>query len=75
MRKKLTITLAEDVYDELYRVAGDRKVSEFVESLLRPHLMDDVAAGYRNMAADAEREAEAIEWIEGTTEALSDEAG
>jgi hypothetical protein len=30
--------------------------------------------GYRQMAADVEREAEAMEWVEGTSEEVGDEA-
>jgi hypothetical protein len=38
MRKKLTITIDEDVYAGLYRVVGRRKISKFIESLVRPHV-------------------------------------
>ncbi len=75
MRKKLTLTLDEQVYDGLYRVAGRRRISSFVESIVSPYLVyDDLDAGYRSMAADSEREAEAMEWVEGTSEAVVDEA-
>lgn len=75
MRKKLTLTLDEQVYEGLYRVAGRRRISSFVESLVRPYLIyDDLDAGYRSMAADADREADAMEWVEGTSEAIVDEA-
>ena len=40
MRKKLTITIDEDVYAGLYRVVGRRKISRFIESLVRPHVAD-----------------------------------
>ena len=40
MRKKLTITIDEDVYAGLYRVVGRRKISKFIESLVRPHVDD-----------------------------------
>ena len=36
MQRKLTITIDEDVYDGLYRVAGRRRISKFIESLVRP---------------------------------------
>ena len=62
----MTITLDEEVYDGLYRTVGKRRMSQFIEDVLRPHVsnsaLDD---GYRAMAADVEREAEANEWIEG----------
>ena len=41
MQKKLTITIDEDVYTGLYRVVGKRKISRFIESLVRPHVISD----------------------------------
>ena len=40
MQKKLTITLDEQVYEGLHKVIGRRRISEFIESLLRPHVID-----------------------------------
>jgi hypothetical protein len=38
-------------------------MSQFIEDLLRPHVMDTaLEVGYQAMAADKEREAEAEEW-------------
>ena len=38
-------------------------MSQFIEDLLRPHVLDTALdEGYRAMAADAEREAEAQAW-------------
>lgn len=63
MHKKLTITLDEAVYEALFRVIGRRKVSQFLEDLARPHvLQEDLASAYQAMAMDAEREREALEW-------------
>ena len=39
MQKKLTITIDEDVYSGLYRVVGRRKISRFIESLVRPYVI------------------------------------
>lgn len=67
MKRKLTITIEEDVYEGLYRVAGRRKISKFIESLVRPYVLaGNLDEGYRQMAGDTGREAEATEWIEGT---------
>ena len=67
MQRKLTITIDEDVYDGLYRIDGRRKISKFIESLVRPYVLDgDLSEGYQQMADDTEREAEAIEWVEST---------
>ena len=75
MRKKLTLTVDEQVYEGLYRVAGRRKISSFIETIVRPYLVHhDLDAGYRGMAEDAQREVEASEWVEGMSEAIVDEA-
>ena len=63
MHKRMTITLDEAVYDGLYRTIGKRQISQFIEDLLRPHSMDTALdEGYRAMAADTAREADAQEW-------------
>jgi hypothetical protein len=66
MNRKLTITVSEAVYQGLYRTAGRRRISQFIETLARPHVLaPDVEASYREMAADEAREREALEWSEG----------
>ena len=75
MHKKMTITLDEAVYEGLYRTVGKRRMSQFIEDLLRPHVMDTALDdGYRAMAADQEREAEAIAWCNAIGTDMSDEA-
>lgn len=66
MARTVTITLADDVYRGLQEQVGEDKASAFIESLLRPLVLteDELEAAYREMAADAEREREALEWIE-----------
>ncbi len=65
MQKRMTISIDEAVYDGLVRVVGRRKISRFLEDLARPHVVDDeLADGYRAMAADAERERDTLEWGE-----------
>ena len=65
MRKKLTITIDEEVYEGLRKVVGPRHISGFLEALARPHVvMGDLDEGYRAMAADSAREAETLAWIE-----------
>ena len=63
MPKKLTITIDEAVYDGLYRVVGPRRISQFIERLVRPHVLD-LDAAYAAMAEDEDREAEALAWSE-----------
>ncbi|MEP7341796.1 MAG: hypothetical protein ABI977_28950 [Acidobacteriota bacterium] len=75
MQKKLTITVDEEVYAGLHEVIGRRNISRFIESLARPYVLQaDQEAAYRRMAQDEEREAEALEWIEGTIGGITDEA-
>ena len=38
MQKKLTITVSEQVYNDLYAVAGTRNIGKFIEDLVKPHL-------------------------------------
>lgn len=67
MRKKLTITIDEEVYEGLHQVIGRRRISRFVETLVRPHVLQpDLEQEYAEMALDEEREAEAAEWAEAT---------
>jgi len=76
MQRKLTITIDEEVYDGLRTVVGPRKISRFIEDLVRPHVIKKAMyAAYEEMAADQIRESEALEWAEGTVGDLSDEAG
>lgn len=75
MQKKLTITLDERVYEGLHRVVGRRRISRFVESLVRPHVIGkELEAAYRQMAQEEAREAEALEWSEATVGDVADEA-
>jgi len=67
MQKKLTITIEEEVYEGLHEVIGPRKISKFVEELVRPHVVrPKLDSGYKQMAHDKAREEEALEWAEGT---------
>lgn len=75
MHKRMTVTLDEAVYDGLYRTVGKRRMSQFIEDLIKPHVLDTVLDdGYRAMAADSEREADAQEWINGLIADPADEA-
>ena len=63
MHKKMTITLDEAVYEGLYRVVGRRKMSQFIEDLLRPHVLDaELESDYKAMAADQARNEEIELW-------------
>jgi hypothetical protein len=74
VRKKLTTTVDEVVYDGLHRVVGRRHISQFLNELAKPHVVEDaLEEGYRAMAADEEHEREAMEWIEGVVGDVADE--
>lgn len=65
MARKLTISVSDDVYQGLYRVVGRRRISRFLEDLVRPHVLRrDLDAVYQEMAQDERRESEALEWSE-----------
>ncbi len=75
MQKKLTITLDESVYEGLQTVIGRRRISQFIKSLVRPHVIGkDLEASYAEMAREEAREAEALEWAEATMRDVAEEA-
>jgi hypothetical protein len=70
----MTITLDEAVYEGLYRTVGKRRMSQFIEDLVRPHVMGNfLDEGYRAMAADKEREIGAKEWSDALAPDMADE--
>jgi predicted CopG family antitoxin len=72
--KKLTITIDDEVYEGLYRRVGRRRISRFLESLARPHVIrEDLETAYRSMAADEVREREASEWADNLAGDTADE--
>jgi predicted CopG family antitoxin len=74
VQKKLTITVDEHVYAGLHRVVGRRKISRFIERLVRPHVdQSHLESAYKEMAARESQEAEALEWAEATIEHVSDD--
>jgi hypothetical protein len=74
MQKKLTITVDEEVYDGLHKTIGRRKISRFVQEIVRPHVVrPNREAAYAEMAKDKKREQEATEWAEVTFKDLANE--
>ena len=74
MQRKLTVTINEEVYNGLRTIIGPRKISRFIEELVRPHVVKkDMYAAYKDMAADSVRESAALDWAEGTLGDLNDE--
>ena len=75
MQKKLTVTIDEEVYYGLRKNIGPRKISKFIEELVRPHVIHpDLESAYSEMAKDEAREKEALEWAEITFKDLAHEA-
>lgn len=65
MRKKLTLTLDEEVHAGLHRMIGLRGISRFIEDLLRPRVLrPDSSETYEGISQDRVREEEAREWAE-----------
>lgn len=76
MQKKLTLSIDAEVYEGLRTVVGPRKISRFIEDLVRPHVVKrSLHRAYQEMGADQAREAEALEWAEGTVRTIADEEG
>ena len=72
--RKLTITVDDDVYVGLKAKVGERRISRFLNDLAKP-LVSEAALveGYRQMAADAEAEAEAAVWVEDLSPDAADD--
>jgi predicted CopG family antitoxin len=76
MQKKLTITVDEEVYEGLHERIGRRKISKFVQELVRPYVVRPILEpAYAEMAKDEKREREATEWAEITFKDLTHETG
>lgn len=74
MKKKLTLTIDEYVYEGLRKNIGPRKISRFVEELVRPHVIHpNLESAYAEMAKDKNREKEALEWGEVIFKDIADE--
>jgi predicted CopG family antitoxin len=74
MQKKLTITVDEEVYEGLYKTVGPRRISKFIQELVRPHVVrPNLESAYAEMAKDKKREKEAIGWAEITFKDITNE--
>jgi siroheme synthase (precorrin-2 oxidase/ferrochelatase) len=74
MQKKLTITVDEVVYNGLHKTIGPRKISKFIEEIVRPHVVrPDLESAYAEMSKDKKREDEAMEWAEATYKDIANE--
>jgi hypothetical protein len=57
MSKKLTITISDDVYANLCRRVGRRKISHFINEIAREHLMARNSPQYWLVASKRELDA------------------
>jgi hypothetical protein len=56
-------------------VVGARKISGFIEDLVRPHVLHPgLDAAYAEMAQDEDREEVAVQWAEAMVGDVADEA-
>jgi len=75
MQKKLTITIDEEVYESLHRTIGPRKISRYIQEIVRPHVVrPNLESAYAEMAKDKEREKDADQWAEITFMDMANEA-
>ena len=74
MQRKLTITVDEAVYSGLHKVIGRRKISRFIQEIVRPHVIrPNYDSAYAEMAQDKKREREALDWAEMSFKDIDDE--
>lgn len=74
MQKKLTITVDEAVYKGLHKTIGPRKISKFVEELVRSHVVrPNLELAYSQMSKDKKRESDALEWADTTFKDITHE--
>lgn len=73
-KKKITIMMDADVYKGLQEKVGVRKVGDYLSQLARPHVATiDIAASYKALARDTERNQESKEWEHGADAAIESE--
>ena len=71
---KVTVSVPKDLVKMADKVAKERKtsrskvVSSCLQELAKQRFQAELEEGYRAMAADEQREKEALEWAEGTLE-------
>ena len=69
MRKKLTLSIDEQMYKDLHLLLPNRRISAFIEETIRERIRemkkeDPIEEGFKLMGQDKEREKEALEWCE-----------
>ncbi|HSO72267.1 MAG TPA: hypothetical protein VLR91_06425, partial [Thermodesulfobacteriota bacterium] len=66
-RHARTLTVGEEVYEGLRKKIGSRKISKYIQEIVRPHVVrSNLDSAYAEMARDHKREKDALEWAEIT---------
>lgn len=66
MRTKPELTIDEGADDGVRQVAGPRRISDLEDLVRPPAVRHELFGEYRAMAADRERESDALRWAEAT---------
>jgi predicted CopG family antitoxin len=74
MQRRLTITIADEVYRGLHQQIGRGETSRFIENVVRPYVVttDGLEAEYRAAVEDTAAEREAADWIEANVDEALD---
>ena len=71
MRKRLTLTIDQDVYERLRKASGKRNTSGFIEDLLRQHVIrPHLEASHTSIAKDEPRQTAAAAWKKAAMDPL-----
>jgi hypothetical protein len=64
VKRQLTVTVSESIYEALYRQVGKGQITKFIQNVVSANLDltdESLEAGYRAMMADTEQDKEAEE--------------
>ena len=66
VKRQLTVTVSESIYEALYRQVGKGQITKFIQNVVSANLDltdESLEAGYRAMMADTEQDKKAEEWL------------
>ena len=74
MEHKVTISINDNEYINLRKLAGRKRIEYVVKDIVRQRVVrENLDNAYQQMAQDEKRESEAREWSEATINDVSDE--
>jgi predicted CopG family antitoxin len=74
MLKELTISVEEDVYNELLPLIEQKTINSFIANAIRPKISDAyLNESYKALAEDTEREKTALLWCNSLIGEMSNE--